>query len=60
MVGGSTPVFDEIIVSTALMNQVLSFHDVSGKSGHSQDFPLGCGAGPGGGWGGPGPGLRDE
>ncbi|KAB0363902.1 hypothetical protein FD754_008058 [Muntiacus muntjak] len=30
MVGGSTPVFDEIIVSTALMNQVLSFHDVSG------------------------------
>lgn len=30
MVGGSTPVFDEIILSTALMNQVLSFHDVSG------------------------------
>ncbi|XP_057599836.1 D-2-hydroxyglutarate dehydrogenase, mitochondrial isoform X3 [Hippopotamus amphibius kiboko] len=30
MVGGSTPVFDEIIVSTALMNQVISFHDVSG------------------------------
>ena len=52
MVGGSTPVFDEIIVSTALMNQVLSFHDVSGKAGRSQDFPLGCWAGPGGGgWG---------
>ena len=33
MVGGSTPVFDEIILSTALMNQVLSFHDVSGKAG---------------------------
>uniref|UniRef100_A0A452FBS1 FAD-binding PCMH-type domain-containing protein n=1 Tax=Capra hircus TaxID=9925 RepID=A0A452FBS1_CAPHI len=30
MVGGSTPVFDEIILSTALMDQVLSFHDVSG------------------------------
>lgn len=31
MVGGSVPVFDEIILSTALMNQVISFHDVSGK-----------------------------
>ncbi|XP_039084571.1 D-2-hydroxyglutarate dehydrogenase, mitochondrial isoform X1 [Hyaena hyaena] len=30
MVGGSVPVFDEIILSTALMNQVISFHDVSG------------------------------
>ncbi|XP_024613171.1 D-2-hydroxyglutarate dehydrogenase, mitochondrial isoform X1 [Neophocaena asiaeorientalis asiaeorientalis] len=30
MVGGSTPVFDEIIVSTALMNQIVSFHNVSG------------------------------
>ncbi|XP_040828349.1 D-2-hydroxyglutarate dehydrogenase, mitochondrial [Ochotona curzoniae] len=30
MVGGSVPVFDEIILSTALMNQVLSFHSVSG------------------------------
>uniref|UniRef100_A0A8D1HKC1 D-2-hydroxyglutarate dehydrogenase, mitochondrial n=2 Tax=Sus scrofa TaxID=9823 RepID=A0A8D1HKC1_PIG len=30
LVGGSTPVFDEIVLSTALMSQVLSFHDVSG------------------------------
>nr|XP_055156204.1 D-2-hydroxyglutarate dehydrogenase, mitochondrial isoform X2 [Nyctereutes procyonoides] len=30
MVGGSVPVFDEIILSTALMNQVISFHSVSG------------------------------
>ena len=31
MVGGSVPVFDEIILSTALMNKVISFHSVSGK-----------------------------
>lgn len=31
MVGGSVPVFDEIILSTALMNQVISFHGVSGE-----------------------------
>lgn len=31
LVGGSVPVFDEIIVSTALMNQVISFDNVSGK-----------------------------
>lgn len=31
MVGGSVPVFDEIILSTALMNEVISFHSVSGK-----------------------------
>ncbi|XP_036110898.1 D-2-hydroxyglutarate dehydrogenase, mitochondrial isoform X2 [Molossus molossus] len=30
LVGGSVPVFDEIILSTALMNQVISFHNVSG------------------------------
>ncbi|XP_014438302.2 D-2-hydroxyglutarate dehydrogenase, mitochondrial [Tupaia chinensis] len=30
MVGGSVPVFDEIILSTVLMNQVISFHGVSG------------------------------
>ncbi|XP_043434388.1 D-2-hydroxyglutarate dehydrogenase, mitochondrial [Prionailurus bengalensis] len=30
MVGGSVPVFDEVILSTALMNQVISFHDMSG------------------------------
>lgn len=33
MVGGSVPVFDEIILSTALMNQVISFHEVSGEAG---------------------------
>lgn len=33
MVGGSVPVFDEIILSTALMNQVISFHDTSGEPG---------------------------
>ncbi|KAG8508269.1 D-2-hydroxyglutarate dehydrogenase, mitochondrial, partial [Galemys pyrenaicus] len=30
MVGGSVPVFDEIVLSTSLMDQVLSFQDVSG------------------------------
>ncbi|XP_047577623.1 D-2-hydroxyglutarate dehydrogenase, mitochondrial isoform X4 [Lutra lutra] len=30
MVGGSVPVFDEIILSTTLMNRVISFHSVSG------------------------------
>ncbi|KAJ8357012.1 hypothetical protein SKAU_G00198060 [Synaphobranchus kaupii] len=30
LVGGSVPVFDEIILSTALMNRVLSFDHVSG------------------------------
>ncbi|NXD27848.1 D2HDH protein, partial [Spelaeornis formosus] len=30
LVGGSVPVFDEIILSTALMNQVISFDKVSG------------------------------
>ncbi|XP_062373393.1 D-2-hydroxyglutarate dehydrogenase, mitochondrial [Sardina pilchardus] len=30
LVGGSVPVFDEIILSTALMNQVLTFDGVSG------------------------------
>ncbi|KAM5325804.1 D-2-hydroxyglutarate dehydrogenase, mitochondrial isoform 2-T2 [Glossophaga mutica] len=30
LVGGSVPVFDEVILSTALMNQVISFHGVSG------------------------------
>lgn len=33
LVGGSVPVFDEIILSTALMNQVISFHDMSGEPG---------------------------
>lgn len=31
LVGGSVPVFDEILVSTALMDQVLTFDNVSGK-----------------------------
>ena len=31
IVGGSVPVFDEIILSMSLMDQVLSFDDVSGK-----------------------------
>ncbi|KAF7243283.1 D-2-hydroxyglutarate dehydrogenase, mitochondrial [Varanus komodoensis] len=30
LVGGSVPVFDEIILSTALMNQVISFDNISG------------------------------
>ncbi|XP_006902994.1 PREDICTED: d-2-hydroxyglutarate dehydrogenase, mitochondrial [Elephantulus edwardii] len=30
MVGGSVPIFDEIVLSTALMNQVVSFHSLSG------------------------------
>lgn len=30
-VGGSVPVFDEVILSMSLMNQVLSFDDISGK-----------------------------
>lgn len=31
LVGGSVPVFDEIILSTALMNRIISFDKVSGK-----------------------------
>lgn len=31
LVGGSVPVFDEIILSTVLMNQIISFDKVSGK-----------------------------
>ncbi|XP_063771914.1 D-2-hydroxyglutarate dehydrogenase, mitochondrial isoform X2 [Pseudophryne corroboree] len=30
LVGGSVPVFDEILISSVLMNQVISFNDVSG------------------------------
>lgn len=30
LVGGSVPVFDEIILSTSLMNQVLTFDSISG------------------------------
>lgn len=32
LVGGSVPVFDEIILSTALMNQVLAFDSISGTT----------------------------
>jgi len=31
LVGGSVPVFDEIILSTVLMNRIISFDKVSGK-----------------------------
>lgn len=31
LVGGSVPVFDEIILSTVLMNRIVSFDKVSGK-----------------------------
>jgi FAD/FMN-containing dehydrogenase len=31
LVGGSVPVFDEIVLSTQLMNQVLSLDKISGK-----------------------------
>lgn len=32
LVGGSVPVYDEIILSTALMNNVLTFDSISGGS----------------------------
>lgn len=32
LVGGSVPVFDEIVVSTQLMNQIISLDDMSGKN----------------------------
>lgn len=32
LVGGSVPVFDEIVLSTALMNQIISLDETSGKS----------------------------
>lgn len=31
LVGGSVPVYDEIILSTSLMNKILSFDNVSGE-----------------------------
>ena len=31
LVGGSVPVFDEIVLSTQLMNQVISLDKISGK-----------------------------
>lgn len=31
LVGGSVPVFDEIILFTGLMNQIISFDHISGK-----------------------------
>ena len=32
LVGGSVPVYDEIILSTALMNNILTFDSISGLS----------------------------
>ena len=32
LVGGSVPVFDEIVLSTQLMNQVISLDKISGKT----------------------------
>ena len=32
LVGGSVPVFDEVIISTQLMNEVVSLDTLSGKS----------------------------
>lgn len=31
LVGGSVPVFDEIVLSTALMNNIISIDDTSGR-----------------------------
>lgn len=31
LVGGSVPVFDEIILSTSAMNKIISFNKLSGK-----------------------------
>lgn len=31
LVGGSVPVYDEIILSTSLMNKILNFDSISGK-----------------------------
>lgn len=36
LVGGSVPVYDEIILSTALMNKILTFNSISGKSTNSE------------------------
>lgn len=33
LVGGSVPVFDEIVLSTVLMKEVLAFDGVSGQCG---------------------------
>lgn len=30
LVGGSVPVFDEIVLSTSLMNKIIAFDDISG------------------------------
>ena len=31
LVGGSVPVFDEVIVNTSLMNKIISLDELSGK-----------------------------
>lgn len=32
LVGGSVPVFDEVVITTQLMNQIISLDQVSGKT----------------------------
>jgi len=38
LVGGSVPVFDEIILSTSLMKQVITFDNISGVFAKSPRF----------------------
>lgn len=40
LVGGSVPVFDEIIISTQLMNKVLSLDEISGSSRQLYVHPM--------------------
>lgn len=40
LVGGSVPVFDEIILSTSLMNQVITFDNISGVFAKSPRYLL--------------------
>lgn len=40
LVGGSVPVFDEIILSTSLMNQVITFDIISGVFAKSPCYLL--------------------
>ena len=37
LVGGSVPVFDEVIISTQLMNNIISLDPVSGENRFSKD-----------------------
>lgn len=40
LVGGSVPVYDEIILSTALMKNIHTFDSISGKSKNTQIGPV--------------------